>query len=118
MGVAASKTLALSGYKASLVIENSSGYMSEKLVDCILCGTIPIYVGEDSCSFGIPEDLVIQASPNIDSISNAISKALSWDSASYRRRAESWANSAGVRDRWECESVNRNLIAHIQRLCL
>lgn len=37
----------LAPYRYSVVIENSSeaGYFTEKLVDCCLCGTVPIYWG-------------------------------------------------------------------------
>lgn len=35
-------------YSHSVVIENSSdpGYFTEKLIDCLLCGTVPIYWGD------------------------------------------------------------------------
>lgn len=39
------KILTLSHYKFSLVIENQSDYVSEKLLDSIFAGCIPIYVG-------------------------------------------------------------------------
>jgi hypothetical protein len=45
LGEAKDKMEILSKYKVSLVIENSEAYMSEKLVDALLAGCIPVYVG-------------------------------------------------------------------------
>lgn len=44
------KITALKDYMFSIVIENSieNGYFTEKLLDCFLSGTIPIYVGSKS----------------------------------------------------------------------
>ncbi len=42
------KITALKDYKISIVIENvNDGILSEKLLDCFLCGTIPIYWGSE-----------------------------------------------------------------------
>jgi hypothetical protein len=46
-GPVTSKSVALAGYDYSICIENSRevNYVSEKIVDCFLTGTIPIYLG-------------------------------------------------------------------------
>jgi regulator of sigma D len=43
------KSESLTPYRFSIVIENdkSPHYFSEKIVDCLLCGTVPIYWGAD-----------------------------------------------------------------------
>lgn len=118
LGKSASKVETLSSYHASLVIENSQGYMSEKLVDCILAGTIPVYVGESVHKYDIPENLVIQAKPTVESIRKSIGQALSWDGTHYRTRAKTWAQTPGVRARWDKFSVSKKLFEHIQESVL
>lgn len=63
MGYVEDKDEALSGYKYTLVIENSSDYVSEKLFEAIRVGSIPLYVGPKLESFGIPTDLAIACDP-------------------------------------------------------
>ena len=58
-------------YKYALVIENSADYFSEKLIDAIIGGTIPIYVGAKLSDFGIPEDVAFQAEASTASIEEA-----------------------------------------------
>jgi hypothetical protein len=50
--------------KYSLVIENTNNYISEKLFDALLGGSIPIYFGPRLVDTGVPEDLVIRCNPN------------------------------------------------------
>ena len=113
LGPTEDKALTLSRYKVSLVIENDLSSMSEKLVDTILAGTIPVYVGPDAGNFGVPESLVIQSIPEISAISNAITLALAWDGEEYRRRASLWAESVVSKSNWNPREVDARLIHHI-----
>jgi hypothetical protein len=47
--------------KFSVVVENSNDYVSEKLLDALVGGSIPIYFGPDLTKTGIPEDLIIRS---------------------------------------------------------
>jgi hypothetical protein len=58
--------------KFSLVIENSQDYVSEKLFDAIINGSIPIYFGPDLSSVGLPPNLAIITNPQIESIKEII----------------------------------------------
>lgn len=52
----------LAPYRYSVVIENSreDGYFTEKLIDCLLCGTLPIYWGApDIERFFDPDGLIV-----------------------------------------------------------
>jgi len=49
--------------KFSLVIENTDDYVSEKLIDALIGGSIPIYFGPTLAITGIPEDLVFRSDP-------------------------------------------------------
>jgi hypothetical protein len=113
LGATGDKALTLSRYKVSLVIENDLSSMSEKLVDTILAGTIPVYVGPEAVHFGLPANLVIQSSPEISAIGNAITTALAWDSEEYRHRASLWAESLVSKSNWNPGEVDARLIRHI-----
>jgi hypothetical protein len=74
LGKVDDKIATLSRYKYSLVIENSKEYLSEKLIDVLLAGTVPLYVGPDLESFGLPSDVAITAKPTVEAISLAITQ--------------------------------------------
>ena len=73
-GKALSKLDTLRKYKYSLVIENSNEYLSEKLIDVLLAGSVPLYVGPDLESFGLPSDIAVTASPTVEAICGAITR--------------------------------------------
>lgn len=89
-GSLASKFETLQGYKATLIIENSTDYMSEKVLDAFASATIPIYCGTSLSHFGIPDDLYVNCAPNLDSVSDAVTEALDMDYATWRKRLFSW----------------------------
>ena len=51
----------ISNYRFSLCIENMifPGYVTEKIIDCLKCGVIPIYLGAPDIEDYIPENLFI-----------------------------------------------------------
>lgn len=112
-GSVADKAKVMSEYKVSLVIENWAGYMSEKLVDSILAGTIPVYVGPNPEQFGIPDDLFVWSSPKIESIQKAIDEALSRSTREYIENVQKWISTPGVKDFWENRAVSSRIIALI-----
>lgn len=113
-GISKSKVVTLSSYKASLVVENYAGYMSEKLVDSILAGAIPIYVGPDPRLYGIPASLFVRSEPNVTAIKSAISEALDWDHSRFLQAAVEWAREPGVRETWVEGAVDIQLLEYIE----
>jgi hypothetical protein len=89
-GSLASKFETLQSYKATLIIENSTDYMSEKVLDAFASATVPIYCGTSLSNFGIPEDLYIPCAPNLESVREAVARALDVDYATWRARLLSW----------------------------
>ena len=60
---------ALSQFQISLVIENESDWVTEKIFDSVVAGTVPLYVGPDlSRRFPRLEDCVLRADPSPGSI--------------------------------------------------
>jgi len=66
------KAVAFSTAPASIIIENSADYVSEKLVDAISAGVVPVYVGPPLDLFDLPRDLVIECSADPREICSAI----------------------------------------------
>ena len=114
-GVAEDKMEVLSRYHAALVIENDPTSLSEKVVDCLLAGTIPVYVGPPTSSFGIPEGLIIRSKADVSSLTSALDLALETDSQEFRSMAWSWASQDTSREHWSSGSVGARLITHIVR---
>ena len=101
-GPVADKLSTNAKYKATVVIENSIEYMSEKLLEAIAAGSIPVYVGPQVADFGIPSELVIQVEPNLQSVDEGIAKALSMDHESWSRMCQEWL-SPSTKNIWSLE---------------
>jgi hypothetical protein len=56
------KLSVLAGYRFALAIENTrfAGYVSEKLLDCLVAGTIPIYDGAPDVARYVPSEAFIE----------------------------------------------------------
>lgn len=105
----------MSKYKYALVIENSSEYMSEKLMEALFAGCIPIYVGPNPENFGIPRDLVIRAKSNISSIRDAVNNAEGWNIDEFLVRLKKFLDSPETRDLWDHEKVYGRLLREVQK---
>lgn len=64
-----SKSKILSNYRFSLVIENSitQNYLTEKILDCMAQGTVPVYYGCENVSHYIPQNCFIKLDKFLDS---------------------------------------------------
>jgi len=114
MGEAKDKMEILSKHKVSLVIENCESYMSEKLVDALLAGCIPVYVGANPKLFGIPDDLYIRAEANPRSVKRGIEIALEMAHSNFLTRVQSWMALPGVKDEWQSVQVFARILSHIE----
>jgi hypothetical protein len=88
----------------SIVIENSSDYVSEKIFDSFSAGCIPIYVGPDLNEYEIPRNLYIQAEPSESGVKEGIKKAKKVDYAKWFSELESWFHSEAVFKSWSEET--------------
>lgn len=62
----ADKSLILKDSRFSLVIENDSTCMTEKLIDAFFSGSIPIYFGPDLSQYAIPKHLYLDLSKDFE----------------------------------------------------
>ena len=103
------KLATMASYKVAVVIENSADYISEKLLDAIFAGCIPVYVGPDPIDWGLSESLYIKAEANFESIQSAIGKALDMDTKAFSAAVDGF-----LRDRENCIKWDAHMV--FQRL--
>jgi hypothetical protein len=87
----------LLGFKYSLVIENESTYVSEKLLEALVAGTLPIYIGPDIPENWIPSSLYLRCQPNLKSLREVISKLSSIDYSNHLAMTRRWLESPSAR---------------------
>lgn len=114
-GLAENKLWTLSDYKVALTIENSADYMSEKLLESLLSGCIPVYVGPKASEFGVPENLVVPADPNLESVIAATHLALSMDYNKWSIDALDYLLSATTQAFWSQKRIYDQVLHEILR---
>lgn len=113
-GPVVDKIQTLSQYRYSLVIENSVEYMSEKLFDSLFAGTIPIYVGPPVSQFGIPQGIVFEAEPTLQSIRQCLSLAKAADFAKWQEATWNFLNHPSTFENWSSERIFSRILAYIE----
>lgn len=109
------KLMTMAQYKYALVIENSVEYMSEKLMEALFAGCIPIYVGPNPEKYGIPTELFLKAQPNIQSIKAALRAAEGWNIKEFHTNLGVFLGSSEVKDLWDYRRVYERLLDEIQK---
>lgn len=106
-GSPANKQDIISKSKYSLVIENSNSYVSEKIFDAMVGGSIPIYFGPQLSLFGIDEkDLLIRHDGNFEDLHSML-KNISIEEVSRRLSTiHSFLVSKYFQDTWLMPNVN------------
>jgi hypothetical protein len=119
LGPISDKQYTQSKYRISLVIENSSDYISEKLFDALDSQNIVVYVGAEISKFGLNKNMVIQIDENAELVRDALVKLLAVDPKDqykllslqqneYRKIASDWNNKNVLRKL--ADSINTLLI--------
>lgn len=104
-GTVRDKHVVLQDSKFSLVIENSNSYVSEKLIDAIINGCIPIYIGPHLQDVGLPSNIAIVSSGDPKEIMNII-ETLDWREAeSILVAIQGFLKSPLFWNLWTAESV-------------
>ncbi len=113
MGLAGDKLEIYAKYKVAVVIENSPEYMSEKLLDAIFAGCIPVYVGPPIEKFGLPKDLVVESAPNLVALSDAIARAKVTDYAAWLAKALDYLENPSTFSYWSPGRIFAEVSNHI-----
>ena len=101
----------------AIVIENSRDYVSEKLVDAVRHGRVPLYIGPPLSRFGIPKEVAIECSPSEEAVLESmrnLDQALMKEVQSAGRR---WMVSDQAKEH-ESEFVQLELASRIRKCLL
>ena len=101
-GTISHKIETLSKYKFSICYENArdiSGYITEKIIDCFLAGTVPIYLGADNICDYVPESTFIDQRKfnNFDDLYAYIINILDQEYEQIQESIKRFLNSQGGR---------------------
>lgn len=100
--------------KFSLVIENSSTYVSEKLFDALVGGSIPIYFGPDLSRYGIPEEnLVIRHQSSISELYSRVMNMAEPEILTRINAIKQFVESSYFSNEWGAENVFSNIAFEI-----
>ena len=100
--------------KFSLVIENTEDYVSEKLLDALIGGSIPIYFGPSLEITGIPESLIIRCDRNE---SNPLELVRKIDEAQFEEKLKGIVDFLNGREfpLWSSDVVNMEICLRIAK---
>ena len=87
--------------KFSIIIENDSSYMSEKLFDALVNGCIPIYFGLNPREALVPENVLIRLPHHPSQLLSQLSQLSDLDIQQYLVSIESFVTSSGFINNWE-----------------
>ena len=93
----------------SLVIENSDSYISEKLFDAIVDGSVPIYVGPKLSKLGLPDDIVIASTGDPAEILQIISSIGKNDVEHILDQGKKFLHSDLFKSKWTEIGVYSNI---------
>ena len=92
-GFIADKSTGVASAPVSVVVENSPDYVSEKLVDVIRVGKVPVYVGPNLDNYLIPSEVAVAVEPNVPAIMDGIRRAYSDAGRDAQRLGAEWLAS-------------------------
>jgi hypothetical protein len=93
-----------------LVIENSSNYLSEKLLDALVAGAVPIYIGPDLKPYGIPTNCVITPKNDVGDVIKTLQNLKGLNVETIRKQISKFINSDKGLSAWEPSKVAQSII--------
>ncbi len=116
LGSVVNKREVMSAYKYSIVIENSSNYVSEKLFDSLVTGCMPIYVGPDLSLYDLPKNLYLQAQPNFKDIKLKMIQAQELNYEEWVENVKFWLEQANTKEIWSQEFFFQKILTAIKKI--
>ena len=107
----------LSKYEYCLVIENEETYVSEKLLNAIISGCIPIYVGPDLSDFGFPRNIAVEVGRNPKLMIDVFFNLSAIKKEEIRKVGRIWIESELSYERWGVEPGFEKLTDILLRVC-
>ena len=116
IGISDNKFATLKNHKISVVIENHSSYISEKIFDSLNSGCITLYVGPDLTEYGLNREMAFQVPANSELILETVNHMLGLSEKELTEIQETqkyWLDM--VRNDWNNEKVLANLALSIRK---
>lgn len=115
IGTIKNKHTVLRDSKFSLVIENSSENITEKLFDSLINGSIPIYIGPDLQNSGIPPQVAIQGAKNANSIIEILDTISVVEISQQLESISHFLQSSAFLDVWSARQVYKRIASEISK---
>lgn len=103
--------------KFAIVVENSDEYVSEKIIDALLAGAIPIYKGPSLDQFGIPDDCYLRMPDDYRMIPALIGSLSSQEQVALYEAGREFCNSEELSKNWSPRAVANEIAKHLQEIC-
>ena len=116
VGVVEDKHEIMQKSKFSLIIENSNEYMSEKLFDALMDGSIPVYYGVSLEKMGIPGDeIAIQHSGTPNELEKKINNLSDSEILNYLISIRRFLHSEQFKGRWNSDVVYKKIANKVRK---
>ena len=113
-GATKNKFNTLSNHQISVVIENSSDFVSEKLFDSVRAGCVSVYVGPNLEDFGIPRDSAICVEGHAKPVIQKVRQLQQMPKSQLQSLAEDQFSSlSSVSKNWNNDIVLKKLASDI-----
>lgn len=93
-----------------LVIENSDTYVTEKLLDCMISGAIPVYKGPELSAFRVPSSCYVKFPNNPTHLRSIIASFDEYVISNLRTNIFQFLTSAEGYSRWKPENVAKDIL--------
>ncbi len=100
----------------AVVIENEPTYLTEKLLNAIIAGCVPLFLGPPLSEFGVPDDVAVQVNGIKGSFYEAFRYSNPDQIASVLLKGRNWITNPETLDRWGVLSGFDRLSARIKEL--
>lgn len=97
LGTVDDKASALNLSRQTIVIENSADYVSEKLIDAVRAGVVPLYVGPRLGAFKLPSDIAVDCKPHAQEIVETLRRLPDSRRSEVREAGQRWLESQEAR---------------------
>ncbi len=100
----------LSQSKFAIVIENDSTYVSEKLLNALIAGCIPLYCGPSLPAYEIPAGVAIGLGKSPKQFVDTVLNTPDFELEKVREVGQNWIHSSKARKRWSVNAGFERLI--------
>ena len=102
----------------AIVIENEANYVTEKILNALISGCVPVYFGPPLSEFGIPDEIAIQINGLRFSAYDAVKNCSQERADQIITFGRKWITNPLTLERWSIETGFERLASRIEALTL